>query len=57
MSWGSWSEFLAMGGYALHVWGSYAVTFGLIAVEVAMLAVRRRNALRGAGGSAAGAGS
>ena len=26
MNWHSWSEFLAMGGYALYVWGSYAVT-------------------------------
>jgi len=45
MIWASWSDFLAMGGYALYVWGSYAVTAGLIAVEVIMLLVRRRNAL------------
>ena len=49
MSWGSLSDFLAMGGYALYVWGSYAVTAGLIAVEVAMLIQRRRNALKTAG--------
>jgi len=49
MNWGSWSEFMAMGGYALYVWGSYAVTAGLIAVEGVMLVVRRRNALKGAG--------
>jgi heme exporter protein D len=55
MSWASWSDFLAMGGYALYVWGSYAVTAGLIAVEVIMLLVRRRNALKSAGGPAAGA--
>lgn len=54
MSWGSWSDFLAMGGYALYVWGSYAVTAGLIAVEVIMLVLRRRNALRSAVGPAAG---
>jgi heme exporter protein D len=46
MSWASWSDFFAMGGYALYVWGSYAVTAGLIGVEVVMLLVRRRNALR-----------
>ena len=34
MSWGSLSEFLAMGGYGLYVWGSYAVTAGLIVVEI-----------------------
>jgi heme exporter protein D len=35
-----------MGGYALYVWGSYAVTAGLIAVEVIMLVKRRRNAMK-----------
>ena len=25
MNWGSLSEFLAMGGYGLYVWGSYGV--------------------------------
>lgn len=49
MHWGSWSDFLAMGGYALYVWGSYAVTAGLIALEVIMLLVRRHNAMRSAG--------
>ena len=53
MSWASWSDFFAMGGYALYVWGSYAVTAGLIAVEVVMLLVRRRNALKRVGGPAA----
>ena len=54
MSWASWSDFLAMGGYALYVWGSYAVTAGLIAVEIIMLLIRRRNALRNLGSRAAG---
>jgi len=55
MSWASASDFFAMGGYGLYVWGSYAVTAGLIAVEVVMLVLRKRNALKGAGGPAAGA--
>jgi len=38
-------EFLAMGGYALYVWGAYGVTFALLAVEVFMLA-RRSKRLR-----------
>lgn len=42
MSWGSVSEFFAMGGYGLYVWGSYAVTFVCIAIELASLAMRRR---------------
>jgi len=54
MTWASWSDFFAMGGYALYVWGSYGVTAGLIAVEVIMLFVRRRNALKLVGAPAAG---
>ena len=45
MSWGSWGEFFAMGGYALYVWGSYAVTAALVAAEIVLLRARRRNAL------------
>jgi len=41
MSWGSWADFVAMGGYGLYVWGSYGVTFAVLAAE--MLSVRRRN--------------
>ena len=48
MNWGSLADFLAMGGYALYVWGSYAVAAGLIAVEVIMLIQRRRHALKAA---------
>jgi heme exporter protein D len=42
MIWASWSDFFAMGGYAFYVWGSYAVTFALIAVEIALLRARAR---------------
>ena len=45
MSWSSWSDFFAMGGYATYVWGSYLVTFALLAVETALLRQRRRRAL------------
>jgi heme exporter protein D len=45
MSWGSWSTFFAMGGYALYVWGSFIVFLGLIVTEVALLVLRRRNIL------------
>jgi heme exporter protein D len=45
MNWGSWSDFFAMGGYALNVWGSYGVTAGLIVVELILLARRRRGIL------------
>ena len=38
-----WSKFFSMGGYALYVWGSYGVTFVLLAGEVLMLLKRKRN--------------
>ncbi|MBI1943886.1 MAG: heme exporter protein CcmD [Betaproteobacteria bacterium] len=37
MNWGSLSDFLAMGGYALYVWGSYGVAALCIAAEVFLL--------------------
>ena len=36
------SDFFAMGGYAWYVWGSYAVTFVLLAIEVGLLLRRSR---------------
>ncbi|UCH50142.1 MAG: heme exporter protein CcmD [Betaproteobacteria bacterium] len=40
MHWGSVSEFFAMGGYGLYVWGSYGVTALVLFMEVVL--VRRR---------------
>jgi heme exporter protein D len=34
MKWDSWSDFWAMGGYAVYVWGSVGVTALLMGVEV-----------------------
>jgi len=45
MNWGSLDNFLAMGGYAFYVWGSYLVTLGLLVAEIVLLALRKRNAL------------
>jgi len=45
MSWTSWSDFFAMGGYALYVWGSYGVTIGLLVTEVILLVIRKRTIL------------
>ena len=45
MSWGSVSEFFAMGGYALYVWGSFGVTAAVICMEIVLLGSRRRAAL------------
>ena len=42
MNWHRMSEFLAMGGYALYVWGSYAVTLAVLVGEIVALVMRRR---------------
>ena len=36
------SEFFAMGGYALYVWGAYGVTAAALAIEVFLLLKRKR---------------
>jgi heme exporter protein D len=51
MSWGSPAEFFAMGGYALYVWGSYAVSALAVGAELVLLARRRRTLLRRLGRS------
>jgi heme exporter protein D len=43
MHWNSASEFLAMGGYALYVWGSYAVAAVLLLGEAVLLRKQRRD--------------
>jgi heme exporter protein D len=45
MNWGSWQNFLAMGGYGLYVWGSYAVTLAVLVAEIVALAARRRGVI------------
>lgn len=37
MEWASWDAFWAMGGYGLYVWGSFAMTALVIAVELVLL--------------------
>jgi heme exporter protein D len=48
MNWNSASEFFAMGGYGLYVWGSYVVAAALMLLEPLMAAHRHRQALRDA---------
>jgi heme exporter protein D len=45
MKWNSVSEFLAMDGYGLYVWGSYAVTLAAMLLEPWLVRARRRRAL------------
>ena len=46
MNWGGLENFLAMGGYAFYVWGSYGVTLAFMVAEITLLALRRRNAMQ-----------
>jgi heme exporter protein D len=48
MNWGSASEFFDMGGYGLHVWGSYIATALLMIVEPILAARRHARAKRDA---------
>ncbi len=43
MIWSNWSEFIAMGGYGLYVWGSFGVTALVMVVEVVSLRARRKS--------------
>lgn len=45
MQWGSVSEFFAMGGKALYVWGSYIVTAVALGVELVLVKRRARTSL------------
>ena len=47
MNWHNASEFWAMGGYGLYVWGSYGVTLVVLLAE-AVLARQRLQAARAA---------
>jgi heme exporter protein D len=45
MNWGSTSEFFAMGGHALYVWGSFGACLLLMIVEPILAKARRNTAL------------
>ncbi len=46
MRWTSWAEFWAMGGYAVYVWGSFAMTACLMALEAWQARRQRGDTLR-----------
>jgi heme exporter protein D len=46
MNWHSFGDFVAMGGYALYVWGSVLMTALLLAGEVSGLRMRRTALLK-----------
>ena len=43
--WNRFSDFLAMGGYGLYVWGSFGVTVLIMAVEPIMVARNRKTTI------------
>ena len=45
MIWNSWSDFWAMGGYGVYVWGSFGVTAALMALETVWVKQAREKAL------------
>ncbi|ALK91529.1 heme exporter protein CcmD [Limnohabitans sp. 103DPR2] len=45
MIWNSWSDFWAMGGYGVYVWGSFGVTAALILIEMWWVQQARAKAL------------
>jgi len=46
MQWNSVSEFFAMGGYALYVWGSFGLTAAVMIIEVLTVRKQRHDILR-----------
>jgi heme exporter protein D len=46
MMWSGWSDFWAMGGYGLYVWGSLGVCLVALVAEVLLLDHRRRALIR-----------
>lgn len=40
--WDSFSDFLAMGGYGLYVWGSFGMTALIVVVEPIVVARQRK---------------
>ena len=46
MNWNTSSEFFAMGGYGLYVWGSYGVVLACMLLEPVLVRRRHQQALR-----------
>jgi len=42
----NWSEFLAMNGYGMYVWGSYGMALAIFIVEVALVRHKRKITLQ-----------
>lgn len=42
----SWSEFFAMDGYALYVWGSYGMALLIFIIEIVLVRHRKKLAVQ-----------
>lgn len=42
----NWSEFFAMKGYALYVWGSYGMALLIFIIEIALVRHKRKITLQ-----------
>ena len=42
MIWSDWSQFFAMGGYGLYVWGSLGMCVLVLLLEISQLSLRKR---------------
>jgi heme exporter protein D len=51
VNWGSFENFIHMGGHSLYVWGAYGITLALMVAEP-LLAARRHRAAVARGGMA-----
>ncbi len=43
--WQSFSDFLAMGGYGLYVWGSFGVTAAIMTIEPILVARNQKTTI------------
>jgi len=43
--WNSFSDFIAMGGYGLYVWGSFGVTALIMAIEPIVVSRNRKTTI------------
>ncbi|MBM5571696.1 MULTISPECIES: heme exporter protein CcmD [Deefgea] len=46
MVWNSWSEFFAMGGYGVYVWGSFVACAIGLCLEWVLIKQQRKNVLK-----------
>lgn len=46
MNWGSWANFIDMGGRGFYVWGSYLITLVCVVLELVLLSNHKRTLLQ-----------